>query len=310
MKPSIKIIYTVVFSITLFVLVDFVMGSVMASFYSHSKYGIFRRQIYCLSESNEDILVLGSSRAAHHYVPSIFEDSLNMSCYNAGSDGMCIYYHYAVLSSYIASGRTPKLVIYDINDFDLQISNEATFTLDAALDRLAPHYGEYVEIDSLFALKGWNERFKMNIHSYRYNSKLVQLIKCNFIPSKEDNGYEAVYGSLPDSSELHDICFSEGILEEGKVEYFNKMLQKLRQYNVPIVLVYSPIYEKGRSSRIDKICSIAKIYNVPILDFSNQQELMYPSFFRDEMHLNDSGAHYFTSLLQSRIKSIVNPLKN
>lgn len=306
MKYPIKIVFTTIVVVVVFVLMDSVLGSVMTFFYSRSKYGIFGRQIYCLSESNEDIIVLGSSRAAHHYVPSIFKDSLNISCYNAGSDGMCIYYHYAVLSSYIASGRTPKLLIYDLNDFDLLKSEGTSFTLEAALDRLAPHYGEYAEIDSLFALKGWKQRLKMNVHSYRYNSKLVQLIKSNFIPSNEDNGYEAIYGSLPDSDELHAACVSENILEEEKVEVFHKMLQKLRQYNVPIVLVYSPIYEKAHSSIIDKFRSIAKIYGVPLLDFSNHRELMYPSFFRDATHLNDSGAHCFTRILQSHIREIIN----
>ena len=45
-----------------------------------------------------DLAVLWG-RAAHYYVPQIFEDSLGLSCYNAGSDGMCIYYHYGILAS-------------------------------------------------------------------------------------------------------------------------------------------------------------------------------------------------------------------
>lgn len=51
------------------------------------------------------------------------------------------------------------------------------FLLDAAIDRFAPHYGEFAEIDSLFALNGWKEKVKLLSKAYRYNSKFVQTIK-------------------------------------------------------------------------------------------------------------------------------------
>lgn len=302
MRSSIKIISAVAIAVALFVCADLVLGGIMSYWYYHSKYGIFRRQIYSLTESDEDILILGSSRAAHHYVPSVFKDSLGMTCFNAGSDGMCIYYHYAVLSSYLASGRIPRMVIYDVNDFDLTRSTSATFTLEAALDRLTPHYGEYLQIDSLFGLKGWQENVKMLLQTYRYNSKLVQLIKCNLLPSTEDNGYEAVYGELAKGTELREVSDGQVLeIEEGKKNYFIKMMDTLQSYNIPLLLVYSPIYEKGHSNRIAEIVNIADKYGVRIWDYSNKENLMNPALFKDNLHLNDKGAHLFTKLLVNSI---------
>ena len=82
------------------------------------------------------------------------------------------------------------MVIYEVMNLDAEVSSGATFSLDAALDRLAPHYGEFKAVDSLFALNGWKEKMKMLSKTYRYNSKLVQTIKCNYLPEKEDRGYE------------------------------------------------------------------------------------------------------------------------
>lgn len=303
MKQSIKLFSTIVIVLALFVFCDLVLGGVMSYFYRKSKYGIFHRQIYSLTESNEEVLILGSSRAAHHYVPSIFKDSIGMTCFNAGSDGMCIYYHYAVLSSYLDSGRMPKLVIYDVNNFELTHSNGATFTLDAALDRLAPHYGENKVIDSLFLLNGWKEYVKMASHTYRYNSKLIQLIKCNLLLSVEDNGYEAVYGELPHDAELKDVSVDTiSEVEERKQIYFIKMLDKLKAYNVPLLLVYSPMYERGVGDRIEEINTIAHQYNVPVLNLSNMPQLMRPLLFKDIAHLNNEGAHKFTELLVDSIR--------
>lgn len=283
---------------------DFIIGKLFENFYLSSKYGIFARQNYCLSESKEDIIILGSSTAAHHYIPSIFADSLQMSCFNAGSDGMCIYYHYAILSSYMEN-RKPKLVLYDVGDADILPSNSATFTLDAALDRLAPHYGKYVTVDSMFALKGWQEKVKMNSLIYRYNSKLVQLIKCHFIPSYEDAGYEAVYGQLPDSMEIPVIDNLSTNYELNKETYLCKLIRMTKRENVKLIFIYSPRYKVGHSAAIDRIKQIAETNAIPFIDMVNIPALMYPKYFKDGSHLNDEGAKLFSKCVVGYIKILL-----
>ena len=44
-------------------------------------------EYYVCKEGNEDILVMGSSRASRHYVSKILEDKLGMKCINGGQDG-------------------------------------------------------------------------------------------------------------------------------------------------------------------------------------------------------------------------------
>lgn len=100
-----------------------------------------------------DLAVLWD-RAAHYYGPQIFEYSLGLSCYNAGSDGMCIYYHYGILASRIQRECPPKMVVLDVISTDVEASQGATFSLDAALERFAPHYGQFAGIDSMYAYNG------------------------------------------------------------------------------------------------------------------------------------------------------------
>ena len=205
--------------IVLLVLMDFCIGGTSAWLYHRSKYGIFHRQQYVLNESNDDIIILGSSRASHHYVPSILTDSLGISCYNAGSEGMCIYYHYAMFASMIERGHTPKVVIFDMISSDTKEILGSSFTLEAAIDRLAPHYGEFACIDSILELNGWKEILKLQSKLYRYNSKLVQSIKCNFVPSPEDNGYETVKGQLNDSIQFYHAEYDNCAIDSLKLEF-------------------------------------------------------------------------------------------
>lgn len=287
----------------LLVLMDICVGGVSSWLYHRSKYGIFHRQLYVLNESRDDIIILGSSRASHHYVSSIFADSLNMSCYNAGSEGMCIYYHYAMLAAMIERGHCTKVVIYDVMNLDTKEYPGPTFTLDAALDRLAPHYGEYSCIDSLFEIKGWKEKLKLMLVSYRYNSKLVQSIKCNFIPSPENNGYETVTGKLKESMKFHHEDYDECVIDSMKLEYMQKMVDLAKQHNIKMFFVLSPYFVDNPSRAYDAAKELACKNNVEVIDCYNEPALMKRELFRDLMHLNDDGARVWSSYLAHILKS-------
>ena len=300
-----KVLLGFVSMLLLIFIADRVVGFVFERAYRNSKYGIFHRQEYCLHNSKDKIIILGSSRAAHHYVPQIFTDTLGLSCYNCGSDGMCIYYHYGILSSYIERGDIPKIVLLEVMNTDAVSSNTSTFGLEAAIDRLAPNYGEYKEIDSLLLLGGWKEKIKMLSMCYRYNSKAVQLIKCNFIRWPEDYGYEAIFGQLPDTSMIRDGGYKSGKIENEKIYYFNKFIKVCLDNDIKLFFVESPYYEISSSLGIDTLKSISDNYHIKWLDFKNCRELMKPQYFRDFGHLNDVGAHLYSAILAHELKTFM-----
>ena len=303
-----KIVIGVLGFCLLLVAVDWAVGTWSEKMYYKSKYGIFHRQIYCLTESQDELMILGSSRAAHHYVPQIFEDSLGMSCYNAGSDGMCIYYHYGILASRIQRGCPPKMVILEVINTDVEVSKGASFTMDAALERYTPHYGEFDEIDSLFAFNGWKEKVKLMSKTYKYNSKLVQTIKCNYIPWPEDRGYEALNGvmEVKEGEKTADVLApvsEDQNIEERKLLYLQKFIDDCKANNIELVMCYSPYYGQSVPKSIRIIEEMATKNNVPFLNYGEDERFQNPEYFQDASHLNDTGAKEFS-------KEITNVLKN
>ena len=295
MKDIKKVLIGIVTFCLLLVVVDRAVGGWSDKMYHQSKYGIFHRQIYCLTESQDELMILGSSRAAHHYVPQVFEDSLGMSCYNSGSDGMCIYYHYGILASRIQRGCPPKMVILEVISTDAEVSQGATFSLDAALDRYAPHYGEFTEIDSLFAYNGWKERVKLMSKTYRYNSKLVQTIKCNYIPWPEDRGYEALTGvmQVAEGAKAADVlapASDDPTIEERKLVYLQKFIYDCKANNIQLVMCYSPYYGQAVPNSIRMIEGIAAKNDVLFLNYGDDERFQKPEYFQDASHLNDTGA--------------------
>ena len=72
-----------IFILTL-ILIDLLAGALLKTLYFKQKY---ESLTYDINYADQDVLVFGSSRALHHYVPSIFENKLHMSFYNCGRDG-------------------------------------------------------------------------------------------------------------------------------------------------------------------------------------------------------------------------------
>ncbi|MBQ7820361.1 MAG: hypothetical protein IJ341_13215 [Bacteroidales bacterium] len=311
MKELKKITIGVVSICVLLVVVDWVVGTWSEKMYYQSKYGIFRRQIYCLTESQDELMILGSSRAAHHYVPQVFEDSLGMSCYNAGSDGMCIYYHYGILASRIQRGCPPKMVILEVIGTDVEVSQGATFTLDAALDRYAPHYGEFAEIDSLFVFNGWKEKVKLMSKTYKYNSKLVQTIKCNYIPWPEDRGYESLSKvmKVAEGEKTADVLASssdELHIEERKLEYLQKCIDDCKANDIKLVMCYSPYYGQTVPKSNQMIEELAKANGVKFLNYGDDLRFQKPEYFQDASHLNDTGAKEYSKEITYIIEKLNN----
>lgn len=311
MKNLYKLLLGAVAVCVLLVIADWTVGSWSEKMYCNSKYGIFHRQLYCLKESKEEILIMGSSRAAHHYVPQIFEDSLNMSCYNAGSDGMCIYYHYTLLASMIERGATPNIVLYEVLNTDAEVSGGATFTLDAALDRMAPHYGEFSAVTELFDLKDWKERIKLYSKTYRYNSKLVQTIKCNYIPWPENKGYEALIGKMNVKLTEQDLKNGKKVtveklpeIEEKKLEYVKKFITLCEDNNIKLIFIYSPSYNRKLPYGAKMIKEIASKNNVPFYNFVTDGKFNNSELFYDRTHLNEDGAKLYTKEIIGLLKKV------
>ena len=92
-------------------LFDVIIGTTLRHFYFTQKTGLQYRTTYSLDSTNQEIIILGPSTANHHYIPKIIEDSLRLSCYNAGRDGSGLLYNLAVQRA-ILCGHPPQKKLF------------------------------------------------------------------------------------------------------------------------------------------------------------------------------------------------------
>lgn len=284
------------------VLLDFCFGLVMNIVMAGiSGQGATGKTYYALNDVDTDIVVVGSSRAAHHYVSSMIIDSMNLSTYNVGRDGCFFSYNCCVINS-ILDRYTPRLIIWE-NNF-----NSLSDAVVDPMDALHPYY-----LKNKWVTKCINEDYglmqKVQLFScfYQYNS-LVHRILFRFAKRErgDKSGYEALEPRVPKNTlKLEENLKMDLSISEFKFNRIEEVFMRAKNENVKIVMVESPVYEIIRFSSKSKVelLRLCDKYNVHVIDNSQLYcFLSDPNLFNDKTHLNDNGAKLYTELFINQLR--------
>jgi hypothetical protein len=300
-----KFIFSIL-SLLLFIgISDQLIGRFLKQYYFKQKSGLYYRTTYAIDSTKADILIFGSSRANHHYVPEIFEDSLNMSFYNCGREGNFLLYNYAVFKA-IVRRYTPKIVIFDINPDELHYDREGYDRLSSLL----PYYRKHPEIRSIVGLKGPFEKFKLISEIYPYNSSMLTIAIGNTKLNKERKNDQKGYVPLADyisDTVLYKIDpVVRGAIDTNKVNAVSYIIKYCNSNKIRLIFIQSPMYAKvSNTSSIEYFDKLTRETKTSFWNFLNDVEFLdKPNFFQDQYHLNNTGAIYFSKLLVKKIKDI------
>ena len=273
------------------------MGCIGRYFQAHAKGGATARNEYICKKMSEDIVVFGSSRCVHHYVPALIEDSLHLSCYNAGTDGNGIILLYAKWKM-LSARYTPKMIIYDVNEeFDLMPGDNTRYLGD-----MRPYYS-MEGVDSIMWSVDCNERYKMCSQMYRYNSIWLQMLSDNIKPlSSDEKGFVAVNRVMDyDSGEHSSPVVTE--YDNLKLFYLKKLVSDCKRDGVKLLFCLSPMYKSRNSDIFKPIFEICAENDIPVIDYySNHDFTTKRDFFYDSVHMNKKGAFAFTKSLIGNLK--------
>ena len=278
------------------VVVDILFGIACQYMNDHSKGGGVKSRYYVCKESNEDVLVFGSSRAKHHYVPEVIEDSLHVTCYNTGEDGNGIILCYGFLKM-IVERYTPKLIIYDVSGFDMFEDDNMKY-----LDLMKPLYYEK-GIDSIFWSVEPKTRVMMLSNLYRYNTTCLRVLGNYFHPmTNYPKGYSALHKTMDYEPEIKE---EEKSVDSLKIQYFESFIRLAQNNNISLICCVSPSYKAPiDDSKYAPIKHLCEQYHVPFLyDGASSEITCNRSYFQDRTHMNDKGARLWTSKLMSWINS-------
>ncbi len=293
--------------------VDWVIGFGLEKLYFSLQRGQFAQTTYALDKASPDILVFGSSRAQHHYSSDILSNELGLSIYNAGRDGQFLPYYCAV-QDVILERKTPKIIILDVNIWELG-PNEQKYM---KLAQLLPYVAEHPVLKKYTAEISEYENLKFISKTYPYNSTLLISVYDHLFKSDgpiDDRGYSALTGNVSETmfnkynteKEVYDKKRATQNIEidQNAVTYYHQFLQKTKDLNIKTYVIISPtILKEPKTEEKSLLESISKEYdNVTFLDYAIDSTYnSHYQLFSDEFHLNTAGAERFSKELADLIK--------
>ena len=280
----------------LFIFADVVLGAILSNLRDNVQYGRIRRIRYIAEEQQTDIVIMGSSRAVHHYDPDIITEITDLSCYNAGFDGNGILLNYPLLTE-ITKRYSPKLIIYDLAEgFDLLARDDN----HKFISIIKPFYGKYPETVNVFDDVDKTEKYKMLSKMYQYNSNWFSVI-LGLLPHDDGqvNGYDPRGGRIKDDQLIPANRF-DGAFDDIKIKYMYKFIENCKESKVPLVFVISPYLLEKQSYVLNGFIEYCSDNQVSLWDyrdvFLNDRNLFY-----DGSHMNQDGASAFSEMVGERI---------
>ncbi len=280
--------------ITIVFILDFSIGGALNYLYFSQKSGNLYRTTYSINKTKADILIVGSSRANHHYVSDIFEQRFHLTCYNTGSDGSYIFYHHAVLKA-VLQRYVPKIVVLDLSENEFDNTRKSYDRISTLL----PYYNSHLEMRSIIENRSIFEKYKLLSKIYPFNSMLFSLTLGDFklIKIRKDDfkGYIPLYRIW--KKRIKTKTEKKYELDYNKLEQYENFIKDCVGSGIQLFVFVSPYYKisnyTDRSVAVGQ--EIAQKYHVKFFDCSKDTLYTKNRFlFADIVHLNDKGARLYT----------------
>jgi hypothetical protein len=272
-----------------------------------------------------DILVLGSSRAQFHVMPSVLEKQLGGAVYNAGLKGHDLLYSVMLADLWKKRHGPAKSYVLTMDMESLQAREQES----AAALILAPYLDQSERVrEVLYADSPW-KRFMYLSRSYRYNGRVFPIIR-NLLfvqPPAQYDGWLPLDGKFDPTqppfrhgmndvprgvvaSDAAAIASSEEPYSELKVRLFKDFARDVHQDNARLFVVHPPIWglpQKAHATWTRRVREL--LASLPGTEFVDLCEYAYPEQFRgrpelmnDFNHLREEGALLFSTLLAERMR--------
>jgi hypothetical protein len=281
------------------------------SFY-RQKHGDDLVTIYTLEHTNDDMLILGGSRASHNYRLPDMEVQTGLSCFNGGRDNMGIVYIRAILNV-VLQRHTPKVLVLDLTQFELEdFLNGHKLNIQRTSTALLPFAHRYPQLYPTIQLANKYEPLKAAIsHVYPYNSLIGAIVQNTYtrLGHTSVKGYEPLSGHI-DSANYKVPIWGASIrdypLLDENIQALKDVIAMAKAHHIRLIACISPYYfplpsENTTGCRV--LRQIISENGFELYDFSNHPAfLKHPALFEDDLHLNDSGAAIYSRMVADLVK--------
>jgi hypothetical protein len=304
--------------IILAVALDFSLGAALHALdrrtFSGDRGGLVN---YALTK-DADILILGSSRAEYHVMPSVLNQELQGTSYNAGLKGQDLLCAAMLYDLWQRRHPQPQAVVLTI---DLESLLPRKTEVAAAAQLMAPYLDESALVREILYSDGPFKRVEYLSRAYRFNGKVLSIAKHLFSPPHPQfDGFAVSEGALDpatDTGVLNALDQDETQMEMAqrpfsprKVAYLQDLAKAIHDRGGRLFLLHTPLYRQDAAAHrlwMSKLEPITRsLPGVEIIDLGtvNHPEVFAgkPELYRNLNHLNQQGAEVLTRMLAAELK--------
>lgn len=264
---------------------------------------------------DNDVIILGNSRAQCSYCPSVIDSVLGTNSRNLGVSGQPFGVSNFRWSLYQRNNVMPELVIINMDYMELSVNHKG-------VDQ--EQYYPYVnDPRASWAINAndfsWLDR-NCPMYRYRGDYKLITVALAAFagkqLFSKWDSnlckGYANVdspWDGFEFAKQLAKNDTLTGACEPEAVVMLDSLCNKLKLDSVAVIFVYAPIF-KGVLDHLNQEVpmaayrDISEKYGIPMLNYTDMELCSDSTNFYNALHINNKSARFFSRQLAEDIASL------
>lgn len=252
---------------------------------------------FTVEKVDADVVVIGSSKASHHYEPQMLEDSLGLTAYNCGQDG-CFFLYQNCIINMILDRYTPKMILWDIQPGSFVGKDHSSEYQN--IRYLSPYYSANTWAKSYINSESPKMRYRMMSRMFAYNSKsLNYMFPLVTHSSATKNGYIPLATEGYFYPEMSKQAEEKGEINIAYLDLLDKTMKRCREKGVELRMYISPEFSQKSALTVaaeDEIGRVAMCNDVSFTNAHSDEHFMQDAtLFKDAGHLNDKGARMFTA---------------
>jgi hypothetical protein len=302
--------------VLLIVSVDLGIGALFGQLYRRTLTGERGGLLNYALTKDADILVLGSSRAQFHVMPSILHERLSLTAFNAGLKGHDFLYAVMLFDLWKRSHDPPRAILLHV---DIESMLQRDSELQAA-QIFAPYLdGSPLVREVLYSADRY-KRFEYVSRSYRYNGKAFVIARNLFThPDLRFDGFRPASGTLNAEIETNALNaldqdataleFARRPFSDRKIRYLRELAAYCLLHDIRLFLLHTPLYQQdpvAHRTWVDRMRLL--MADLPGVEFIDICEATHPETFArrpdiyyNANHLNARGAVMLSSLLADEL---------
>lgn len=255
-----------------------------------------------------DVVINGSSRAWVQYNPIILDTILHVDSYNLGINGSCIERQIVKYNTYCrVQNHTPNCLIQNIDLWTIGIKTgferEQFFPYFYFDKKLIEDVDKYEKFSS----------FEKYIPFCRYLKYYDLVLTSIGVLPNEKNILCKGYTGFEKEWDGEAFKRQENIEYSADIEcikLFMDFISDVQSQGTKVIFVYAPIYIGVTNKMFDldgmyeMFDTIAKKYDIPILDYNYDSICYDTAYFYNATHLNKKGSEPFSIKLAHDIDSL------